>query len=108
MTRIKTDQLNREGHEALVGDDLGLVDDVVDVEQPERDQEDQDEEANQSPVDPDPWQGGSARPEEDCPGPDDQGEELEGHRHQGPVAFDAADQLETKINCLKTLKITGN
>ena len=79
MTRIKTDQLNREGHEALVGDDLGLVDDVVDVEQPERDQEDQDEEANQSPVDPDSWQGGSARPEKDCPGPDDQGEELEGH-----------------------------
>ena len=57
MTRIKTDQLDREGYEALVRDDLGLVDDVVDVEQPERDQEDQDEEANQSPVDPDPWQG---------------------------------------------------
>ena len=66
-----TYELDSKWHEALVGDNFGLVDDVVHVEQPEWDQEDQDQDADKGSVDPDPGQGGSCGPEEHGPRTDD-------------------------------------
>jgi len=67
---------------------------MVDVEEPEGDEKDEDEKTDESTVDPDPGQCGSACPDEDGPGADDEGEQLKGHRDQGPVAFDTTNKLK--------------
>ena len=91
--------MNSKWDQAFVGDDLGLLDDVVDVEEPEGDEKDEDEETDESPVDPDPGQRGSTCPDEDGPGTDDEGEQLEGHRDEGTVAFNATHQLKQNNFC---------
>ena len=63
---------------------------VTGEEEPVGDEEDQDEEADECPVDVDAGEGRPRPAVEDPPRPHRQGEQLEGQGHQHPVALDAA------------------